>query len=208
MKASWPDIPHERYPLLLFIGIVVYVYFSEVIGRAPYLIESHKTYVKKVVFPLGILSGITTISACFHLLISLGILFAMQMILGQPTPLAWISVPLIVAPLLLMCLGLSWVISSLSVYIRDMQQVIPLLVTVAMFLSPIFFPMSGLPPKVQFLFYLNPVTVPVEQLRLAVIFGQWPDAPLLFIYWSAAIAVLLVGSAWFAFTKKGFADVL
>lgn len=208
LKASWPDLGPGQYPLLLFIGIVIHVFLSEVIGRAPSLIEAHKTYVKKVVFPLGILSGMTVLSACFHLVISLVILAAAQLLFGHALPLAWAALPLILLPFALLCLGLSWIVSSLSVYIRDLQQVVPLLVTVSMFVSPIFFPMDALPAQVQGFFWFNPVTVPVEMTRAAVLFGQWPDMQLLSTYWVVALTVLGLGAAWFRFTQKGFADVV
>lgn len=208
LKGSWPGLLPGQYPLLLFLGLVIHIFFSEVLGRAPHLIEGHRTYVKKVVFPLGILSGITVLSACFHLIISLFILAAAQLILGQPVPLAWSALPVILVPLALISLGLSWILSSLSVYIRDLQQVVPLLITVSMFLSPIFFPTSGLPEKVQLVFLFNPITLPVEMSRDAVLNGLWPDPSRLLIYWGVALLILGFGSYWFRFSKRGFADVV
>lgn len=208
LKGNWPNLQPGQYPLLLFIGIVIHVLFSEIIGRAPGLIDAHRTYVKKVVFPLGILSAITVLSACFHLVISLCILMAAQLVLGHVVPMTWLSLPLILFPLMVLCLGLSWILSSLSVYIRDLQQVVPLLITVSMFVSPIFFPMDALPSHAQSLFLFNPVTIPVELTRGAVLFGQWPDPLLLLSYWGAALLVLLLGASWFGFTQKGFADVI
>lgn len=208
LKGSWPGLLPGQYPLLLFLGIIIHIFFSEIVGRAPHLIESHKTYVKKVVFPLGILSGITVLSACFHLVISLGILAAAQLVLLHALPTAWLALPIILVPLALMCLGLSWILSALSVYIRDLQQVIPLLITVSMFLSPIFFPTSNLPENVQFAFMLNPITLPVEMSRDAVLNDVWPDPMHLSVYWVAALSVLVAGSYWFRFSKRGFADVI
>ena len=208
LKASWPNLAPGQYPLLIFIGIIIHVFFSEVLGRASHLVESHRTYVKKVVFPLGILSGITVLSACFHLMISLGILAAAQLVLSGAIPSTWVLLPFILLPFALMCLGMSWLLSSLSVYIRDLQQVVPLLLTVSMFLSPIFFPMEGLPANVQTLFLLNPVTIPVEMSRKVVLFGQWPEPGLMAMYWLVAILVLFVGATWFRFSQKGFADVI
>lgn len=208
LKASWPEVSAARYPMLLFLGIVIYVFFSEVLGRAPLLIESHKTYVKKVVFPLGILPGMTVLSACFHLALSLGFLVMVQLVVDRSLPVTWVSLPLILAPLALMCLGLSWFVSSFSVYIRDLQQMMPLLITVSMFLSPIFFPMEGLPAHVQALFLFNPVTVPIELSRDAVLMGMWPESSMLLAYWGAALLIAVAGAAWFGFSQKGFADVI
>ncbi|MBS0214265.1 MAG: ABC transporter permease [Proteobacteria bacterium] len=208
LKASWPHVSNAQYPLLLFIGIVLHVFFSEVMGRASALIESHRTYVKKVVFPLGILSSMTILTASFHLAISLAIVFFAQIVLGLGVPGTWVALPLVLLPLGMMILGLSWTISALCVYVRDLQQVIPLLLTVSMFVSPIFFPIDSLPQHIRILFMLNPISFPVEAVRGLVLFGTMPDWTLWGMYTLASIAVLLFGAWWFGFTKRGFPDVL
>lgn len=208
LKASWPHVSSAQYPLLLFIGIVLHVFFSEVVGRASTLIESHRTYVKKVVFPLGILSAMTILTASFHLTISLVLVFFASVVMGLGVPSTWIALPLVLVPFGMMVLGLSWMLSALCVYVRDLQQVIPLLLMVSMFTSPIFFPLDDLPQHVRFLFMLNPISFPVDAVRGLILFGTMPEWKLFSLYAATSILLMIFGAWWFRFTKRGFSDVL
>jgi lipopolysaccharide transport system permease protein len=105
-------------------------------------------------------------------------------------------------------MGLSWLLASLGVYLRDVAQVVGIVTTMFMFLTPIFYPLSAIPEMYRGMLYLNPLTLIVEQARDLLIFGKgmdWGQFGLLTLI-SAVIAWL--GFAWFQKTRKGFADVL
>ncbi len=208
LQARWGELPGDSYPVVLFSGLVVHLFLADVVGRAPALVIEHQTYVKKVVFPLEILSPMTVLTALFHLVISLAILFLGQLLLTGNVPATWVFVPLVMASLVPMLLGLSWMLSSLGVYLRDVQQVVPLTLTLMMFLSPIFYPMHAVPPEYRSWLYLNPITTVIEQLRNVVVAGEPPDWSVLGIYSVVALAVMLLGGWWFVRTRKGFSDVL
>lgn len=206
--AKWGKGAGEAYPLILFAGLVVHLCFAEAVGRSTSLVLEHRTYVKKVVFPLGILSMMVTMTALFHFFIGLVMLFVGQLMALHTIPSTWIYVPCVVLALVPMSLGISWVVSSLSVYIRDIQQVVPLLLTLMMFISPIFFPLDILDESVRSWFYLNPLTIPIEQLRRVAIEGVQPEWLIVTSHLLAAITLAILGGWWFARTKDGFADVL
>jgi lipopolysaccharide transport system permease protein len=114
----------------------------------------------------------------------------------------------VIAPFCLLIVGLSWFLSSLGTYYRDIGQVLGTLITAIMFLSPIFFPLSALPPWLQPWLIANPVAFPVEQARAVLIFGQLPNFIGLAVYTVIAAAIAGLGYLWFQKTRKGFADVL
>jgi lipopolysaccharide transport system permease protein len=116
--------------------------------------------------------------------------------------------PLILLPLLLFTMGFSWLLASLGVYLRDVTQIINIITTTLMFLSPIFYPVSALPAEYQFLLNLNPLTPAIEQARDVLIWGKIPDSLTFGIYAAAATLIAWLGFAWFQKTRKGFADVL
>lgn len=207
-QARWGNLPGEAYPIVLFGGLVVHLFFAEVLGRAPGLIIDHKTYVKKVVFPLEILSPMTVLTALFHLATGVVILFLGQLLLTGHAPATWIWLPIVLLTLLPMAIGMSWILSSLGVYLRDVQQVVPLSLTLLMFLSPIFYPIDAVPERLRGWLYLNPLTVAIEQVRRVVISGQPPEWVKLGAYLAVSTGVMLIGAWWFRRTKKGFADVL
>lgn len=210
LKARWNSGSDSKteFALLLFAGLMIFNLFSECINRAPSLILSNVNYVKKVVFPLEILPCVTLLSSLFHGLVSLGVwLVAYLACFGLPHATA-LYLPLIVLPFMLFIMGLSWALASLGVYLRDVSQVIGVINTVLMFLSPVFYPATALPEDYRHLLYLNPLTPVIEQTRNVLFWGKAPDFFMLAIYWLVTTIIAWLGFAWFQRTRKGFADVL
>lgn len=135
---------------------------------------SNTNLVKKVVFPLEILSIVLMRSVLVHTIISIGILVVGLLLIGS---LHWtiIFIPLVFLPIILFATGFSWLLSSLGVFIRDITQLIGLVMQALMFLSPIFYPISIIPEKLRFLYYFNPLTYVVEDMRRILMWGQVPD---------------------------------
>ena len=213
-KARWggagATAPHSHgdFAVILFAGLIMNNLFVECINRAPSLVLSNVTYVKKVVFPLETLAVIALGSALFHLLVSLVVLIAAQLIFIGSVPWTVVYFPLILIPLMFLCLGLSWFLAGLGVYIRDMAQAVSLFTIVLTFISPIFYPLSAIPERMQKYVKLNPITFVVEETRNAVIFGQPFNWTGWWIYTVVGLAVAVLGLIWFQKVRKGFADVL
>ncbi|MFJ4289065.1 ABC transporter permease [Cupriavidus sp. NPDC089707] len=196
------------FALILFSGLITFSVFSEAISRAPGLVTSNVNYVKKVVFPLEILPIVSLASVIFHVAISFAILlFAFLVIEGVPPPTV-ILFPVILVPLIFFVLGVSWVLASIGVYLRDVQQTMTLLVTVTMFMTPIFYPLEALPVRFRHYLEYNPMAYFVEEARRVLVFGLQP-------HWSAFVLALMlsfgvayIGYVWFQKTRSGFSDVL
>jgi lipopolysaccharide transport system permease protein len=123
-------------------------------------------------------------------------------------PWTVVLLPLIFLPLVLLVLGLSWALSALGVYFRDIQHGIGILVSALLFLSPIFYPVSALPPAVQPYMFLNPMAFIIEQVRSVVIWGSFPDWGGLALYTAVSAFVAWLGFVSFERARRGFADVL
>lgn len=210
-KARWGTGGSDsktEFALVLFAGLMVFNLFSECIGKAPSLILANVNYVKKVVFPLEVLPWVSMGSALFQFAVSLGVwLIAYLALIGPPH---WhvVLLPLALVPLVLFVMGLSWSLASLGVYLRDVGQIIGVVITVLMFLTPIFYPASALPAAYQPLMFLNPMTAPIEMARDLLYWGKMPDITILALYTAGAMGFAILGFAWFQKTRKGFADVL
>lgn len=213
-KARWAGAgaaepqSHGDFAVILFAGLIMNNFFVECINRAPSLILSNVSYVKKVVFPLETLTVIALGSALFHLLVSLIVLIAAQLIFMRSVPWTIVYFPLILLPLMFLCLGLSWFLAGLGVYIRDMTQAVSLITIVLTFISPIFYPLSAIPERMQRWVKLNPITFVVEETRNAVIFGKPFNWSGWCIYTVVGLVVAGIGLIWFQKVRKGFADVL
>ncbi len=208
-KSRWShDQSRFGFALTLFCGLVVYNLFAECITRAPSLVLAHASYVKKVVFPLDILPWVSLSAALFHAFASLAVLFVFLVLFGPGLSPSALLLPLVLLPLLPMILGLSWLLASIGVYLRDIGQVVNLSMTVLLFMSPVFYPASGLPPAVRPWLFLNPLTLIIEETRKVLIEGIPPDWGSLLVYLAVALLVAQGGHLWFQKTRKGFADVL
>jgi lipopolysaccharide transport system permease protein len=161
-----------------------------------------------VVFPVQVLPWVTVATAAFHLIVNLLILLLGQLLILHHVPMTWLWLPVVILPLVPMTVGISWFVSSLGVYLRDMAHIVPLVLTAMMFLTPIFYSMDMVPKHFRPWLMANPLTVVMEQARRVAIQGLQPDLGLLGIYTLVGLMVMAGGYWWFARTKKGFADVL
>jgi len=209
-KARWGQEQSNQYEfaVVLFAGLIIYNLFAECLGRAPQLILNNVNYVKKVVFPLEILPWVSLGSALFHAFTSLCILLLFLPFTGHTLSITCLWLPVIIMPFLLLIIGVSWFLAATGVFMRDINQLMNMLLTMLMFMSPIFYPLSALPEQLQGLLYLNPITLIVEQVRAVLIWGVPPDGNALMIYSAVAIILYSLGGLWFQKTRKGFADVL
>lgn len=196
------------FAILLFTGMILHGLFAECINRAPTLILANVNYVKKVVFPLEILPWVAMGSSLFHTIASLGVLAIAQLVLTHSIPWTAVFFPFVLLPLIMSTMGFAWLLASLGVYVRDIAQATGLVTTILLFISPVFYPISSLPPEYQFWMRLNPLTFILEEGRKTLVLGEIPDWSSLAYYLSASIAIAWSGFWWFQKTRKGFADVV
>lgn len=209
-QARWVGGSESKveFAMVLFSGLMAFNVFAENINRSPSLILSNVSYVKKVVFPLEILPIVVLGSAGFHFMVSLLVWITFHLVfLGLP-PITVLLLPLAVLPLVLLSLGFSWLLASLGVFLRDIGQIVGVLTMALMYMTPIFYPISVLPPEYQGWMSLNPLTNSIEQVRNVMMWGTGLD-------WSSWISEMMLGVmiawlgfVWFQKTREGFADVL
>lgn len=209
-EARWGGGAGSRteFALVLFAGLMAFNIFAECVNRAPSLIMANANYVKKVVFPLEILPVVAMGSAFFHGVVSLAVWLLFYLVFFGMPPLTAVLLPIVIMPLLLFTLGVSWLLASLGVYLRDVTQIMGVVTTALMFLSPVFFPVSALPQDYQPWLRANPLTPTIEQVRDVLIWGKVPDLAFLAAAFLGALLMAWLGFAWFQKTRKGFADVL
>jgi lipopolysaccharide transport system permease protein len=206
-QARWPQqdtgIP---FWLLLYCGLIAFNVFAETVSRSPTAVRGYPSYVKKIIFPLEILPvvplGASLVHAGFNFLILIG-------------ALAWIGklhamvflFPLLLVPLVMFALGLAWFLAAWGVFIRDMTQIVPLMVQMLLFLSPVFYPAQAVPLPLRPLYLHNPLGAVIESCRSAmaghpVDWASWG--------WVLALSLLVMGAgyAFFQHSREEFADVL
>lgn len=211
LQSKWSTGSSEIQPnfvTMLFTGLMVHAFFSEVLVRAPMSVQANPNFVKKIVFPIEILPLIGVCVALVHVLISIGLLILIDYFVSGTVSIYLFWVPLILLPLVVLASGFSWILALLGVYVRDINQIMGPLTTALLFASPIFYSLNSLPEWLRPWAYLNPITLIVEELRAIIIFGKSPDVVSLAIYLLLGIIIALVGFLLFGNAKKGFADVV
>ncbi len=202
-----PGETRYDFSLALFLGLTLFHGFTEMLSWSPALITSNPNFVKKVVFPLEVLPVAQTGAALFHQGVSLGLV-----LIGSAfgtTGLTWtvLWLPVILLPLLLLSLGMSWFLAGLGVFIRDVGQVTAFVATALLFASAVMYPPSRIPESLDFLRF-NPLLQIVDLARNVVLWQQpMPWARLAYVY-AFGVAVFGVGAVFFSLLRKSFAEVI
>lgn len=202
MESVWD------YALVLFLGKIPYIFMLETVGRAPALISGHQNYVKKLTFPVGLLPVMVHAGSFIMVAISLAIWGVFCMILRNYVPFSLAVMPLVYLPMFLELLGISYAIAALGAYFRDVGQVVQPVLFSMMFLSPVFYPMSGAPEWLLPIFIVNPLTYPIEASRALLLgLGEFTVSSWVF-HLLLGVFVLSAGRWFFNRVRGGFADVL
>jgi lipopolysaccharide transport system permease protein len=210
-QSKLGKFPHESkvdFALALFAGLMIFDMFGECLGRAPTLILSNANYVTKVVFPLEILPVSVVVAAFCHLLISLIPLLIGVAIAHGSVPLTAVYVPVILVPVVLLCLGTTWFFSSLGVFFRDINSFVPVLLIILMYASAIFYAIDKVPPLFQPVVHVNPLATLIHQFRCAIMWGTPIDWVQFGVHFAGCAAFMILGYIIFMRTKSAFADVI
>jgi lipopolysaccharide transport system permease protein len=197
-----------EFALILFSGLLLFNLFADCISRAPSLVIRNANFVKKVIFPLEILPVVDIAVATFHWTLGLLVWILFYVIFVGLPHITVLWLPVVIMPVLLNILGIAWFIASLGVYLRDVSQIIGVIVSALMFLSPVFYPLSAIPEQYRNFLFLNPLTLPIEQIRGLMYWGSSPDLLPMVSYSLVALLVCFAGRYWFERMRRGFADVL
>jgi lipopolysaccharide transport system permease protein len=196
------------YALMVFAGLIVFNAFAECLNNSPSLIAGNPNYVKKIVFPLEVLPWVTALTAIVHALIGIAVWLAGYAVLyGVPKPTALLF-PMVFVALFPLLLGVGWLLSALGVAIRDIGQLTGLVAHALLFLTPIFYGIDAVPPLLQGVLLANPLTFVVEQLRLALYFGQAPSLRGLAVYFALSSVFAWLALMVFRRLRPRFADLL
>lgn len=211
LKARWPGAATDsdaEFALQLFAGLLVYTWFSEVVGRASTLLSEQPNLVKKVVFPLQLLPWVQVLSAAFYALLNVLVLAVGAWLVRGELTIHVIAIPIVGATLVPVLLGLGWLCAALGVYFRDLGHIVTLILTPLLFLSPVFYPITALPEALQQFMWLNPIALTIDSLRGVLLDGRWPEWQALATYCVVTSAFALLAAAAFHKLRRGFADVL
>ncbi len=211
-QVGFRSMPVNNFPFILWLvcGLIPWFFFSESISNATNSVLSNSYLVSKVVFRVSILPIIKILSSVFVHLFFIVFLFFMFLIYGYKPNIYNLQVIYYLFATVILVLGISWLTSSLVVFLRDIGQMVAMLLQFAFWLTPIVWWYKIIPSKYLIVLKLNPVYYIIEGYRNAFIYHKWFwQSPYLTIYfWVVTLILFVLGAIVFKRLRPHFADVL
>jgi lipopolysaccharide transport system permease protein len=202
-------LPSEGYPYPLFVlsALIPWTFFSSAVSAAGNSLTGSAGLIGKIHFPRIILPAASVCNALVDLLVTSIFLLCLLPLFGVPFGPGLALFPLALVPLLLLAFGLGTLSSALVVSYRDFGGLMAFLLQLWMYLTPVVYPASLVPPGWRRLLSLNPVAAQVDAFR-AVFLGKPFDWASLAISTAVSAAIFLGGVAYFHRVERRFADVI
>ena len=199
------------YALGVFLGLSILNLISGTIGAAPSIILGQPNFVKKVVFPLEILPTAMIGALSYDLLIGLSLCLLGICFWGNGFTGSFFLIPILIGPVFLIALGLSWFFSALGVFIRDVAHIGSFLGLALLYSSGVFYSADKVrdaAPAIWEFLQWNPLLQIIDSLRKVAIWGDNPDWYAIVYSWIFGLIFLLFGCWFFNRLRPAFADVL
>jgi lipopolysaccharide transport system permease protein len=201
-----PD-PAVPYAIFSLSGLVPWGYFSGSLSRAGGGLVSNANLLTKVYFPRLVIPISAILAGLIDLAISFVILLLVMAFYGIAPAWTTIFVPLFVILAMATALSVGLWLSALNVLYRDVQYIIPFLIQLWMFVSPVIYPITKVPQSLRVVFALNPMTGVIAGFRWAL-FGEQFPGPYLWVSLGVVVVLMVSGLYYFKRVERIFADVV
>lgn len=198
----------ENYVIFLCCGLIPWAFFSTAITRAAFTMVENGNILKKVYFPREILPISIVTSECVNFLISTLIIIGFVVFGGLGITKYVIFYPIVLIAQYLLLIAISLVVSSISVYVRDLQHLIGVALQLLFYATPIVYAADTIPENFKWILNLNPMTYIINGYRDIFYNQQMIDLQPLFILIGVSIVACVVGYLIFNKLQKGFAEQL
>lgn len=211
-QVGFKSMPVDDFPFILWLvcGMFPWFFFADAWGAATNSIVGNAFLVKKVVFRVSLLPMIQICSALVVNLFFVAVLFLMFAAYGHLPTLYNLQVLYYLFALICLVFGLSLITSSLIIFLKDVGQLVAMLLQFGFWGTPIFWSLRMLPVDIQWIFKLNPVYYVVEGYRQSFIYHEWfwQHWQLTLWFWGVTLLIALLGTYVFKKLRPQFADVL
>ena len=211
-QVGFKAVPVNNFPFILWLicGMFPWFFLSESIQSATYSVTESAFLVKKIVFRVELLPIVKIMSAFVVHIFFIAVLFAMFAIYGYPPTIYNLQIIYYLFAMICLALGLSWLTSSLTVFLRDIGQFVSMILQFGFWGTPIFWNLQMIPQQFHFILKLNPAYYLVEGYRQSFIYHEWfwQHWHLTAYFWILTAAIMLLGAWCFKKLRPHFADVL
>lgn len=205
------DVPQGEVPepLLVFAAVLPWQLFSSALAESSASLIGNAGLISKVYFPRLLIPAATVVTAFADFLITLGLLALLMLWYGIAPGWSVLALPFFAALAACLALGLGFLLAALNVKYRDFRYIVPFLIQVGLFVSPIAFTTAHMPERWKAAFMLNPLVGIIDGFRWSILGSRLPFEPAA-VWVSAVLAVssLLFGVWYFRRVERSFADVI
>ncbi len=198
----------ENYTVFMVCGLIPWTYFSTVLNRASFVMIENGNIIKKVYFPREILPLSLVTSETVNFLISSLLILAFVLINGMGISIYALAFPIVLLAQYIMLLGLALIFSSVTVYFRDLQHFIGVILQLFFYATPIVYSLEVIPEQFRWILLLNPMTYIIDGYRDIFYNKEMPEISMLGIIIAIGIAVTIIGYLIFNKLQKRFAEEL
>ena len=203
---------YEQYYLFLFVALVPWMFFGSSVQDGSTCIMRESNMVKKIYFPREVIPISTVTSAFVNMILTFLVVFAVVIVAGRSiNPLALLCLPVVMIVEYILCLGIALIVSSITVYLRDLQYILGIFVLALQYMTPVMYGVdmverSGAGKWLILIFNLNPMTPIIKIYRQIIYYGEVPELSSLLIAVVVGVVFIVVGEILFKKLQKGFAE--
>lgn len=204
----------QPYALFLFCGLLPWTWFSSSLLEASNVIVSGGNLIKKIIFPAEVLPVVSVLANMIHFLLGTPILVLFMIIYKVPFTPFLVFFPIIIFIQLVLTLGFSLLVSSLSVHFRDLRDILANLLTLWFFSTPIIYPLTFVAQQEDQLLsrifrkvlFINPLSYIMDGYHQSIFHGNMPDLRHLTIVFAGSILMFFLGYFVFDRLRDTFAE--
>lgn len=198
---------YDKYYLFLFVVLIPWIFFSTSVAGGASCIWSQKDLVNKIYFPREVLPIAHVTCQLVNMLLSFIVVFVVLLVTGHGVNWqAALYLPIIVAVEYLLALGLTMLVSAVTVFLRDVEYVLGIIIMAWQFLSPVMYGVDMVPDELQGVFAMNPMTPIMTAYRDIFYYKQVPEVATLLRAVIFGIVVWIIGVLAFEKLKKHFSE--
>lgn len=198
----------EHYTVFMVCGLIPWNFFSTVINRSTWAIVQNDNIIKKVYFPRAILPFSLVLSETVNFLISSIIMFVFTLAYGMGITKYVLLYPVIIIVQDVLMIGMGFILSAITVYMRDIQHFIGVILQLLMYATPVVYSIETIPENYRFILKFNPMTYIIEGYRDILYYQKLPDMKMLAILFGIGIVLSVLGYLIFQKLQKRFAEEL
>ncbi len=203
MRSNIPN-----YTVFMVCGLIPWNFFATVLNRATYTMIENGNIIKKVYFPRSILPLSMVTSETVNFLISTIIIIAFSLIYGMGLSVYMLLYPILLVIQYILLLGISYILSSITVFFRDLQHIVGVIMQLLFYATPVVYSIDTIPANYQWILKLNPMTYIIEGYRNIVYYQTMPDMKKIGIVLVLGIVLTIIGYFIFNKLQKKFAEEL